>query len=145
MNLNNENLDVFITDIEYYTQIEKQIIEVKNLLKPLREKLKKLTNEKKEIELQLSNTMKKNELFEIELPDKKGIIEYKAKNSLVPIKQDDIKIKMIDFFENGKGSELSFNSLNPEQKGTELYNFIYAKENRDKILKETLKSKNLTY
>lgn len=141
MNLNDDTLELFKTDVVYYTQIEKQINEIKNAIKPLKEKLKKLTNEKKEIEVQLSNTMKNNDLYEIELPDNKGMIEYKVTNSIVPIKQDDIKIKLIDFFKDGPGSELAFNSLTPDIKGLNVYNYIYSKENRDKIKKEILKSK----
>lgn len=141
MNLNENTIDKFATDVDYYTQIDKQIKDIKNAMKPMREKLKKLTTEKKEIEVQLCNTLKKNELNEVELPGNKGLIEFKVTNSVTPIKQDDIKVKLIDFFESGKGSELSFNSLSPEKKGIEVYNFIYLKENRDKIKKESLKLK----
>lgn len=141
MNLNENTIDKFATDVDYYTQIDKKIKDIKNAMKPLREKLKILTTEKKEIEIQLCNTLKKNELNEVELPGNKGLIEFKVTNSVTPIKQDDIKVKLIDFFESGKGSELSFNSLSSEKKGIEVYNFIYLKENRDKIKKESLKLK----
>ena len=48
---------------------------------------------------------------------------------------------MIDFFENGPGSELSFNSKTSADKGITLFEYIYSREQRDfKILKE-LKSK----
>jgi hypothetical protein len=141
MNLDENTIDRFATDVDYYTEINKQIKVVKNTIKPLRENLKKLVIEKKEIELQLCNTLKKNDLDEIELPGNKGLLEFKITNSVIPIKQDDIKVKLIDFFESGKGSEISFNSLSSEKKGLEVYNYIYLKENRDKIKKESLKLK----
>lgn len=141
MNLNENTIEKFATDVDYYTQIEKQIKGIKDTIKPLRDKLKKLTVEKKEIEIQLCSTLKKNELNEVELPGNKGLLEFKVTNSVIPIKQDDIKIKLIEFFEKGKGSELSFNSLSPEKKGLGVYNYIYLKENRDKIKKESLKLK----
>lgn len=144
MNLNDDTIELFEIDLEYYTQIEKQINNTKNSIKSLRDKLKKLSEEKKEIEIKLSDTMKKNNLSEINLRDNKGIIEYKVTNSIVPLKQDDIKMKLIDFFENGPGSKLAFNSLTFEKKGIEIYNYIYLKENRDKIKKEILKSKILS-
>lgn len=141
MNLNGNTIERFATDLEYFAQIEKQIKDIKISIKPLREKLRKLTVEKKEIEIQLCSTLKKNELNEVELPGNKGYLEFKVTNSVIPIKQDDIKIKLIEFFETGKGSELNFNSLSPDKKGLEVYNYIYSKENRDKIKKETLKLK----
>lgn len=143
MELNEDTLELFSNDINYYAQLEKQIIDIKNRIKPFQDKLKLLSIEKKDIEKQLCKTMENNDLTIAELPNSKGSLEYKVKNSVLPIKQSTVKDKITKFFEIGYGSELSFNSLDSEKKGEEIYNYIYAKENREKIKKETLKGKNI--
>ncbi len=139
MELTDNNIEKFRQDVEYFARINKDIEEVKLMMKPLKEKLRILTDEKTELEQQLCKIMDKNNLDRAELPDNKGIIEYKTRTAVVPVKKDDIRDKLIIFF---KEVELSkFNKMTVEEKGNEIFNFIYSKENRETVVKETLKSK----
>jgi Family of unknown function (DUF5760) len=139
MEINDDNVDTFAKDLKKVAQIDALILETKDMIKPLQSRLKQLKIEKKELEKEICPTMKKNDLRKAELPH--GIIEYVVKQSLAPITQKSIKEKIIDFFNEGPGSLLGFNSRNPVEKGEELFDYIYNKKNRKYICKEELLSK----
>ena len=141
MELDEKNIEIFKKDVQKFAIIDKQIKEAKEMMKPLQDRIKILQGEKKELEQEICSTMEINNLQEADLPNNTGTIEYICKNTAVPITQKTIKDKMISFFENGPGSESIFNSKNNKDKGLILHNYIYAKENRDFIKKEQLKSK----
>ncbi len=144
MELTNDTIEIFKNDAIFYIEIDDIITKTRNEMKPLQEKLKKLIIEKKELEKQLCKTMsnEKNDLKRVEFSESLKILEYKLKRTLVPIKINSVKDKLTLFFEDGPGSKLSFNSLKPEEKGDEIYKYIYSKENREVIMKESIKSKN---
>ena len=50
----------------------------------------------------------------------------------------------VDFFEDGPGSSSSFNSKPSNQKGLDLFGYIYGKQNRDFKTKEIIKVKGPT-
>jgi len=141
MELNESNIGIFKKDVQQFAIIDKQIKEAKEMLKPLRDRIKQLLLQKKELEQDLCSTMEVNNLQQAELPNNNGTIEYVCKNAAVPITQKTIKDKMVSFFETGPGSEKSFYSKHGNEKGLILHDFIYAKENRDFIKKEQLKSR----
>jgi hypothetical protein len=142
MEINETNIDTFAKELEKVSQIDSMMIEIKNLMKPLQDKLKQLKIEKKELEDILCPTMHINNFRKAELPDNKGYIEYKVRDAVVPINRKEIKDKMIEFYKEGPGSLLNFNSKNPTDKGSEMYDYIYDKKNRQFTKKEELKVKN---
>lgn len=143
MNLDESNVDIFTKELKKVAEIDALISETKNLMKPLQDRLKVLKLERKELEKEICPTMEKNDLKIAELPNNIGIIQYTVRKSMLPITQKTIKEKTILFFKEGPGSYLSFNSKKPEEKGNDLYDYIYGKQNRQYIKKEQLKSKDI--
>jgi len=139
-----EALKIFTNCSKQIAQIDLIILETKNLMKPMQDKIKQLKIEREELEKELFPCMKTFNLDLIELPDK-GLIEYKVKQAVIPVTQKTIKERMIHFFREGPGSQIGFNSLFFYEKGEEMFNYIYAKKNRQFIEKKQLKTKNLKF
>jgi len=142
MELDETNIEEFRQITKHFAQIDKLINETKEMMKPLQERLKQLKFEKAELEKDICITMEANDLKKAELPNNNKILEYKVKQAMLPITQKTVKEKITLFFE-GPGSDLSFNSKSAKTKGTEMYDYIYSKSNREFIKKETIKSKDL--
>lgn len=138
MEINEDNIDIFKSEVKQVVHINSLIIEVRKMIKPLQDKLKRLRLEKKEMEKKLCPTMEKNDLRKTILPGDSGFIEYKIKHAIVPITQKTVKEKMDLFFKSGPGSHISFNSNKPDDKAAILFDYIYGKENREYIKKEEL-------
>lgn len=138
MEINETNIDNFTKELKKVAQIDALILETKDMMKPLQSRLKQLKIERKELEKELCPTMQKNDFKIAELPNNNGIIEYKIKQSMIPITQKSIKEKMILFFKEGPGSYINFNSKKNDEKGSELFDYIYNKKNRQYIKKEEL-------
>lgn len=143
MDLNETTVDTFTKELKKVAQIDALILETKDMMKPLQERLKQLKFERKELEKELCPTMEKNDLKIAELPNNIGIIQYKVKQAMVPMTQKGVKERATLFFKVGPGSQISFNSKKPDEKGNELFEYIYGKQNRQFIRKEELKSKDL--
>ncbi len=143
MEITEDNVDNFTKELKKVAQIDALISETKDMMKPFQERLKQLKFERKELEKEICPTMEKNDLKKAELPNNSGTIEYKVKQAMVPITQKGIKEKMVLFFKEGPGSHLNFNSKKTDEKGLELFNYIYGKQNRQFIKKEELRSKDL--
>jgi hypothetical protein len=141
MELTESNIDLFTKELKKVAQLDALITEIKDLMKPLKERLKSLQIEKKELEKELCPTMGKNDLKQAELPNNIGTIHYKVKQAMVPMTQKSVKERMELFFKEGPGSQINFNSKNSEDKGKELFTYIYGKQNRQFIKKEELKTK----
>ncbi len=139
MEINETNIDIFTKDLKKVAQLDALISETKGLLKPLQTRLKELKIERKELEKEICPTMVKNDFRIAELPNHDGKIEYKVKEAMVPMTQSSVKEKILFFFKEGPASLLSFNSKKSEQKALELFDFIYAKKNREFVKKEELK------
>ena len=78
------------------------------------------------------------------LPNNGGMIEYKVKQAMIPMTQKTVKEKMTLFFKEGPGSLISFNSKKPDERGLELFEYIYGKKNREYVKKQELKFKETT-
>jgi hypothetical protein len=143
MELNESNIDIFTKELKKVAQIDTLILETKDMMKPLKDRLKQLQTEKKELEKALCPTMEKNDFRQAILPGDIGIVQYKSKQSMVPMTQKTVKDKMELFFKEGPGSQISFNSKKPDEKGKELFDYIYGKQNRQFIKKEELKTKDI--
>ncbi len=85
--------------------------------------------------------MEKNDFKKAELPDK--AFEYKVKQAMVPMTQKSVKERMTLFFKEGPGGQINFNSKRPDEKGLELFDYIYGKQNRQFIKKEEIKIKDI--
>jgi hypothetical protein len=141
MELNDNTIGAFKDEVNQFAQIDKLINQTKDLMKPLQEKLKRLMVERRELENQICSTMEVNDIKMAELPGSIGMIEHKTRNALVPLTRVSIKNRIIDFFNNGPGHDPLFNSKYFEMKGQLLFDYIYAKENREYTKKGILKSK----
>lgn len=137
--LTDENIELFRQKVQQFYEIDKEIHDIQNTIKPLQNKIKQLKNDKKEFEEDICKVMANNDLSRAELPRDNGVIEFKERQVMVPITQKTVKEKMVLFFEEGPGSALSFNSKNTKEKGEEMYNYIYGKENRITLFKQGLK------
>lgn len=143
MDLDESNIDILTKELNKVVQIDALILETKNSMKPLKERLKQLQFERKELEKQLCPTMERNDLRKAILPDDIATIEYKTRQSVVPITQKTVKEKMVLFFEEGPGSLISFNSKRSHEKGNEIFEYIYGKQNRQFVRKDELKTKDI--
>jgi hypothetical protein len=147
MEVNNEiTLNIFKKELEKVVQIDALISETKNMMKPFQDRLKQLKFERKELEKDLCPTMEKNNFTIAQIPNSSIAdcsIEYKVKQAMVPLTQLSIKEKMVLFFKEGPGSALSFNSKKANEKGLDIFTYIYAKQNRQFVRKEELKSKDI--
>lgn len=143
MELNETNIDTFTKELKKVAQIDALISETKDMMKPLKDRLKQLQTERKELEKELCPTMEKNDFRQAELPNNIGIIQYKVKQAMVPMTQKTVKDRMALFFKEGPGSQINFNSKRSEEKGKEMFDYIYGKQNRQFIKKEELKSKDI--
>jgi hypothetical protein len=141
MDINDVDIETLTRELKKVAQIDALISETKDQMKPYQERLKQLKFEKKELEKELCPTMQKNDLRVAELPDNIGIIHYKVKQAMVPMTQKSTKDRMVLFFKEGPGSYINFNSKKTEEKGQELFDYIYEKQNRQFIKKEELKTK----
>jgi len=153
MELNEDTIDIFRDDVTNYTQLTTLIKEIKEKeLKPIQQKIKDLNSKKKELEQDLCSTLGRNNAdlinqgkkIMVESSDNGVVLEYQVKKSMIPITQKTIKEKMIDFFTNGPGSLLSFNSKSSQEKGLEIHCYIYGKENRNYKTKDDIKLKQLS-
>lgn len=145
MELDESNIETFTKELKKVAQIDALIMETKDQMKPFKDRLKQLQIEKKELEKQLCPTMKKNDFRVAELPNNIGIVQYKVKQSMVPITQKTVKERMILFFKEGPGSLIDFNSKKSDEKGKDLFDYIYGKQNRQFIKKEELQTKDIKF
>ncbi len=135
-----EDADAFRTEVKTFQKIDNEIEKIKNQMKPLQNKLKELRVQKKDLEQEICLTMCKNNMIRAEVEETGYKVEFLQKQAVVPINQKSIKEKIMDFFEKGMGSKISFNSLTGSQKATNLIDYLYSKENREYIQKDILKS-----
>jgi len=117
---NEETLETFKSECSQFAQIDKLISETKKLMKPLQDKLKQLSQEKKELEKDICIIMGENNLKQAQLQDNKDIIEYQVKQTVLPVTQKNVKDKMFSFYDEGPGAILSFNGKDAKAKGLEL-------------------------
>lgn len=136
-----EEIDTFRTEVKTFQNIDNEIERIKNQMKPFQLKLKELRSKKKELQEEICLTMSKNNMFEAHLGETYKL-EFVQKQAVVPINQKSIKEKIMDFFEKGMGSKISFNSLTANQKANNLIDYLYSKENREYIQKDILKPVN---
>jgi predicted nucleic acid-binding Zn-ribbon protein len=134
-----EEVDILRSEVKTFQKIDNEIENIKNQMKPLQLKLKDLRNQKKELQEEICLTLSKNNMNLVELQDTGYKVEFVQKQAVVPINQKSIKEKIMDFFERGQGSKMSFNSLSGTQKATNLIDYLYSKENRQYIQKDVLK------
>jgi hypothetical protein len=142
MEISDVESNILKKELKKVAQINELILETKDLMKPYQERLKQLKFEKKELEKEICPNMEKYNCKVAEIENANGKVEYKVKyevkQSMVPVTQKSLKEKMASFFKDGPGSYISFNSKRPEDKGQELFDYIYAKENRKFVKKEEL-------
>lgn len=144
--MNNEDEEDYTYELEefkgsvlLFTKINERIEEIQKSLKPLQEELKNLKNEKQRIQSTICKTLKEKKATTITVTACDSVIEHNVKKSLKPMGQKKLKDKFIEFFQLGPGSLMSFNSKNAQQKGIDMYNYLYSRENREFNTKDELK------
>ena len=66
MEVNEETIEIFKKDLKKVAQIDALILETKDMMKPLQDRLKQLKLEKKELEKDLCPTMERNDFKKAE-------------------------------------------------------------------------------
>lgn len=132
-----EDVEIFRSDIKSFQKIDSEIEHVKTQMKPFQLKLKELRSKKKELEQEICLTMCKNNMHQAELQDTGFKVEFLQKEAVVPISQKIIKEKIVEFFERGAGSKISFNSLTGIQKSDAMINYLF--NCRERVQKDVLK------
>jgi len=136
------NFDKFKNDIVQFDLIDNQIKELKKHIEPIQKYLKELKAEKLLIQQNLCKVMKLNEIGLCNLPKDPdsnkipGTIKYIQTNSVVPLTAEQVRKLIETFFEKEIDK---FALLNNKQKGQHLIDYIYDKDNRPKVLKESLR------
>ena len=85
--------------------------------------------------------MSKNNVEKCNLPKVSGqqpeAIKYVESSTMAPLTRPQIKESLVNFFNSPESVEL--NKLSPSEKGLFLFNFLFNKENRQKIKKSVIK------
>lgn len=127
-------VDIFKFDVRKYNNIELEIKQISQQIKPYNEKLKLLKIDKKTLESKICIYMNENNIDQCKLED--SSLVHNGKKNIIPLKKNNIKENIIKFFDNNFDDK--FIKLNNLEKAELLFNYIY-KENRDYIEKSILK------
>ena len=139
--INEVTLEIFKEDTKTFDDLDVLITDLKKKIEPLQKQLKTLTLEKKKLQISICKFMSENNVEICGLPKVNGVspaaIKYVETTAVVPLTQAQIKESLVKFFNSPDATKL--NSLPPSDRGLFLFNYIYAKENRQKTIKSSLK------
>jgi len=138
----NEINDSFKNDVVQFDIIDNKIKELKKHIEPLQKYLKKLKAEKVILQQSICRVMKFKEVGLCNLPKDPesnkipGTIKFVQTNSVVPLTSEQVK-KLIGIFFEKEYDKLTMS--NKKQKCNALIDFIYNKDNRPKVIKESIR------
>jgi hypothetical protein len=135
LNVSDNEILLFKHEVEEFNKIETEIKNLKLKIKPIQDKIKELTNIKKEKQGEVLAFMEKNELDICNTNT--GTIELKQGAILKPVKKGDVYDRILKFFSYDFEK---INGMNNEEKAKFLHNYIYI-EDREKTESKTLKCK----
>ena len=120
------NIDHFKCDVRRFDTIDSEIKKINEQMKPLNSRLKELKTTRKTLENTICCFMETNEIAECKLAD--GSLLYKESKNVIPLSKEAIRQNIIKFF-NENGNDDKFKRLSSEEKGQELFKYVY--ENRE--------------
>ena len=135
LNVTDNEILLFKHEVEEFNKIDTEIENLKLKIKPFQDKIKELTNIKKEKQNDVLSFMEKNELDICNTNT--GTIELKQGVSVKAIKKADVYDRLLKFFSYDVEKT---NGMNSEEKAKFLHNYIYVEE-REKTESKTLKCK----
>ena len=135
LNVTDNEILLFKHEVEEFNKIDTEIKNLKLKIKPFQDKIKELTNIKKEKQNDVLSFMEKNELDICNTNT--GTIELKQGVSVKAIKKADVYDRLLKFFSYDVEKT---NGMNSEEKAKFLHNYIYVEE-REKTESKTLKCK----
>lgn len=135
LNVTDNEILLFKHEVEEFNKIDTEIKNLKLKIKPFQDKIKELTNIKKEKQNDVLSFMEKNELDICNTNT--GTIELKQAVSVKAIKKADVYDRLLKFFSYDVEKT---NGMNSEEKAKFLHNYIYVEE-REKTESKTLKCK----
>jgi hypothetical protein len=135
LNVSDNEILLFKHGVEEFNKIDSEIKNLKLKIKPLQDKIKELTNIKKEKEEEVLAFMEKNELDICNTNT--GVIEFKQGTQLKPVKKADVYDRIFKFFTHDFEK---IDGMNNEEKAKFLHNYIYVEE-REKTESKSLKCK----
>ena len=135
LNVTDNEILLFKHEVEEFNKIDTEIKNLKLKIKHFQDKIKELTNIKKEKQNDVLSFMEKNELDICNTNT--GTIELKQGVSVKDIKKADVYDRLLKFFSYDVEKT---NGMNSEEKAKFLHNYIYVEE-REKTESKTLKCK----
>ena len=135
LNVTDNEILLFKHEVEEFNKIDTEIKNLKLKIKPFQDKIKELTNIKKEKQNDVLSFMEKNELDICNTNT--GTIELKQGVSVKAIKKADVYDRLLKFFSYDVEKT---NGMKSEEKAKFLHNYIYVEE-REKTESKTLKCK----
>ena len=131
-----QEIEFFKNDVSQFSEIDKQIKEIKKQMKPFQERIKELTKQKKQKQDEVLAFMETNEI-DICNTDAASF-ELKDTKSTKQITKGDVYDRIYKYISEDKGTEVR--SSPAEEKAKHLHDFIYI-EGRETNVSKTLKAK----
>jgi len=131
-----QEIEFFKNDVSQFSEIDKQIKELKKQMKPFQEKIKELTKQKKQKQDEVLAFMETNEI-DICNTDAASF-ELKDTKTTKQLTKGDVYDRIYKYISEDKGSEVRSSST--EEKAKHLHDFIYI-EGRETNVSKTLKAK----
>ena len=134
--VSDQEIEFFKKDVSVYSEIDKQIKELKTKMKPYQEKIKELTKQKKEKQDEVLAFMKTNEI-DICNTDTSSF-ELKDTKTTKSLTKGDVYDRIFSYISGKHYKEAK--ELSDDEKAKHLHNFIYV-EGRETKVSQVLKAK----
>lgn len=120
------NLDQFRNEVNMYSEIDAQIKDIDNRIKPFLDRKKELTKQRMDLKKDICIFMDSNNLEKCALKDRENVLIYKKRKIQVPITKDVVKAELRRFFIGY--DRRAFYNMNAEEQSELIYDFIYNNE-----------------
>ena len=134
--VSDKEIEFFKKDVGDYTEIDTQIKDLKRKLKPIQDKIKELTQKKKNKQEEVLNFMSSNNLDVCHVGDDSKL-ELKNTSVSKPITKGDVYDRIYKYFSEEVEKT---KDMNTQEKSKFLHDYIYI-EGREKVPTQKLVSK----
>lgn len=134
--VSDQEIEFFKNDVSKFSEIDKQIKELKKQIKPFQDKIKQLTKEKKEKQDEVLAFMESNEI-DICNTDTASF-ELKDTKTTKQLTKGDVYDRIYKYLSEDKLTEVK--NMSTEEKAKHLHDYIYI-EGRETNVSKTLKAK----
>tara|TARA_B110000971_G_scaffold209749_1_gene236228 strand:- start:6222 stop:6644 length:423 start_codon:yes stop_codon:yes gene_type:complete len=134
--VSDKEIEFFKKDVGDYTEIDTQIKDLKRKLKPIQDKIKELTQKKKNKQEEVLNFMSSNNLDVCHVGDDSKL-ELKNTSVSKPITKGDVYDRIYKYFSEEVEKT---KDMNTQEKSKFLHDYIYI-EGREKVPSQKLISK----